>query len=95
MQLHFFRCLGLSLGDLGALVCAQLHLDEALKLTSHRRGNVKDIAKGFKGESRQVLNYRIRHTVFLVTDHRTKKYLVCQVKYIAQQLIMVFFSLVL
>ena len=35
----------------------QLHLDEALNVTSHRRGNVKDIAKGFKGESRQAPYY--------------------------------------
>lgn len=45
---------------------AQLHLDEALNVTSHRRGNVKDIAKGFKGESRQVAN---SHSVVYVTWH--------------------------
>ncbi|CAM9833659.1 unnamed protein product [Laminaria digitata] len=47
--------------DLRALEFKKLHLDEALKLTSHRRGNVKDIAKGFKGESRQAPNYPVFH----------------------------------
>lgn len=38
---------------------AQIHLDEALTVTSHKRGNVKDIASAFKGESRRVFLFAV------------------------------------
>lgn len=48
----------------------QIHLDEALDATSHRVGNVKDIASAFKGESRFVSYTR-------TTPRRTLEFLVC------------------